>query len=163
MDVFAHTLWAAAACHKLTMRQRLWGAFFGVAPDLLSFGLFFVQRLLWGGLPFGKPELPVIPEYVYHIYNFTHSLVMFGLAALVAYLWRGKRMWWPMWVWALHIVIDVFTHGRDFFPTPFLWPVSGYTVNSFSWGEPWFLALNYTALAAVYVAWYVKWSQKQGL
>lgn len=155
MDIFAHTLWAAAVFQRLPLRPRWWGAFFGVAPDLASFGIFFVQRLWLGFFQVGKPPLELIPGYVYVMYDLTHSLVVFAGAVLLVYLARGYRLWWPMFGWGLHIGIDIFTHGREFFPTPFLWPLSPFTVNSFSWAEPWFMAVNYGALALTYVAWYL--------
>lgn len=154
MDILAHGLWTNVVYGQAPPRRHWWGVFFGVAPDLASFGVFFMQRLVTSGLPFGQPELITIPSYIYHLYNYTHSLVVFVLTALVVYLARGRRLPWVMGGWGLHIAIDIFTHGRDFFPTPFLWPLSHATVNSFSWADPWFMALNYGALAVVYVAWY---------
>lgn len=155
MDIFAHTLWTAVVYKKLPLRRRLLAAFFGVAPDFASFGVFFVQRLWQGFWQVGKPPFELIPGYVYALYNLTHSLVVFALVAALVYFLRGRRWWWPMFAWALHIGIDIFTHGREFFPTPFLWPVSKATVDSFSWAEPWFMGLNYGALAITYVAWYL--------
>ena len=156
MDVFAHTFWTAVAYQQVPFKPRLWAAFFGVAPDIFSFGLLFVQNLFNGGFQSGPPELVSIPAYVFVLYNFTHSLVVFGLVVLALYFIRGHK--WPRLIggWGLHIIIDIFTHGRDFFPTPFLWPVSDFTVNSFSWAEPWFMAVNYSALAVAYLIWYFK-------
>lgn len=156
MDIFAHTFWTAAVYQKLPLKPRLWAAFFGVAPDFASFGIFFIQRLWAGFFQIGKPPFELIPGYVYTLYNLTHSLVVFAAVALVVYLVRGRRLWWPLLGWGLHISIDIFTHGREFFPTPFLWPVSKFTVNSFSWAEPWFMAVNYGTLMVAYVAWYLR-------
>ncbi len=155
MDIFAHGLWTAVVYQKVPLRQRLWAVFFGVAPDLASFGVFFVQRLFQGLFTIGKPELLSIPTYVYHLYNYTHSLVVWVAVVVVVYFARGKRMPWLLGAWGLHIGIDIFTHSTAFFPTPFLWPLSSFHVNSFSWAEPWFMALNYSALTIAYVTWYV--------
>lgn len=155
MDIFAHTLWTAAVYQKWTLKYRLAAAFFGVAPDLASFGIFFIQRSWQGFFQVGKPSLEFIPPYVYILYNLTHSLVIFLAVVLIFYLWQ-KRLPWLIGGWGLHIIIDMFTHSREFFPTPFLWPISDYTVDSFSWAESWFMALNYGALAVVYVRWYFK-------
>jgi membrane-bound metal-dependent hydrolase YbcI (DUF457 family) len=46
--------------------------------------------------------------------------------------------------WALHILIDVFTH-RGLFAVKFLWP------DGIRWETPWFLAANFTVLAAIYL------------
>lgn len=156
MDVFAHTLWTAAVYQKWPWRFRLWATFFGVAPDLASFGLLFVQNLFAKGVYWGPPELIQIPTYVYAMYNLTHSLIVFVGVSLVLYFIKGRIIPWIIGGWGLHIVIDMFTHSRDFFPTPWLWPISKYTIDSFSWSEPWFMALNYTSLVIVYIWWYVK-------
>lgn len=52
-----------------------------------------------------------------------------------------------MAAWGLHILLDVPTHARSFYPTPFLWPLSDWTFDGVSWTAPWALALNYTLLA----------------
>ncbi|MDP3986360.1 MAG: hypothetical protein U1C53_01210 [Candidatus Veblenbacteria bacterium] len=156
MDVFAHTLWAAVVYQKVPLKPRLWAAFGGVAPDLFSFGLLFVQNLFSGALRSGPPELASIPAYVFALYNITHSLVIFGLVVFALYFIRRRKWPWLIGGWGLHIVIDIFTHGREFFPTPFLWPFSTFTVDSFSWAEPWFMAVNYSALAVAYVVWYLR-------
>lgn len=155
MDVFAHTLWTAAVYQKWPLRLRLWAAFFGVAPDLFSFGLFFLQNLLSQGVYWGPPDMLQIPSYVYTAYNLTHSLVVFMVVAVVLYFIKSRTLPWIIGGWGLHIVIDMFTHSREFFPTPWLWPVSDYTINSFSWAEPWFMILNYSSLIAAFIIWYV--------
>jgi hypothetical protein len=60
-----------------------------------------------------------------------------------------------MWGWALHIVIDIFTH-KNFYETPFLFPVSGFRFShGISWAHPTFMLVNYLALATVYVIWFL--------
>ena len=53
--------------------------------------------------------------------------------------------------WPLHILIDVPTHSSKIFPTPFLFPISNYTFNGISWGNPIFMLINYSALFIVYL------------
>jgi hypothetical protein len=43
-------------------------------------------------------------------------------------------------------VIDVFTH-RGMFAVKFLWPVSSVHFDGMRWETPWFLAVNFAALA----------------
>lgn len=52
--------------------------------------------------------------------------------------------------WGLHILLDVPTHGRSFYPTPFLWPLSDWTVDGFAWTSSWVWVLYYGALALVW-------------
>ena len=123
-----------------------------MAPDIFSFGPYILsQFLLQGGLPHGRPTPP---EYVAVFYNYTHSLVIFftvfGLAALL----RQGRVWWPLAGWGLHVVIDIGTHTYEFFPTPFLFPVSSWKVSLLSWADPTFMLVNYTFLVLIYTEWY---------
>ncbi len=154
MDIFAHGLWTAVVYQKVPRKPRWWAVFFGVAPDLASFGVFFVQRVVQGTLGFGPPTAWAIPPYVYQLYSYSHSLVVWAAAVLVVYVLNRRRIPWVMGAWGLHIGIDIFTHSTAFFPTPFLWPLSTFHVNSFSWAEPWFMALNYGALIVAYLAWF---------
>jgi hypothetical protein len=52
--------------------------------------------------------------------------------------------------WLGHILVDIPTHSKRFFPTPFLWPISDYKVDGISWGVRWFMLANYGSLAAAY-------------
>ncbi len=89
MDTLAHGLWGGAA---FGLCQKRWKQAFlaGVAPDLLSFGPFFLTHLgdigeRWAKGRHGPPDPSTIPAYVYHAYDVTHSLVVW--AAVFAVLW----------------------------------------------------------------------------
>lgn len=153
MDIFAHGLWSGAVYNR--SKQFWWAVFFGVAPDLFSFGLFFVQMVLMGKFfarDFNRTEPPdpsFVPDYVHSLYNVTHSLIIFLIIFGIVWAIR-KRPFWELGGWGLHILIDVPTHSSRFFPTPFLFPFSSFTVNGISWGTPWFMVVNYASLVAVY-------------
>ena len=51
--------------------------------------------------------------------------------------------------WWLHIVIDVFTHSVDFYPSPVLYPFTQRGFDGLAWNTPWFMLANYVALAGV--------------
>jgi hypothetical protein len=164
MDVVSHGLWSGAIFNR---SKHIWRAiFFGVAPDVFSFGVFTVTYLFTNG--FARPEYThseppdpsLVPHYVYGLYNVTHSLIIF-LIAFVGVSWLAKRMVWEMTAWGVHILIDIPTHSYQFFPTPFLWPISDYTFNGFSWGAPWFMVLNYSAIAFTYVIIYYRMSAQR--
>jgi hypothetical protein len=54
--------------------------------------------------------------------------------------------------WGVHILCDVFTHTPAYFPTPLFWPLSSWTYQyGISWATPVFMAINYGALAILYV------------
>jgi len=69
----------------------------------------------------------------------------------------STRLGWIRWVpweiggWFLHILLDIPTHSYQFYPTPFLWPLSDWTLGGFSWGTPWFLIPNYAAIILIFI------------
>ncbi|MEK7195165.1 MAG: hypothetical protein AAB655_00550 [Patescibacteria group bacterium] len=173
MDIFAHGLWAAAAAKsaniKLSKRGReisvVKTAFWGVFPDLFAFTIPFIW-LVWN-LVFGNLNLSDIPRpeniepaardtfWVFNLsstlYNISHSAIIFGIVFFLIYLIL-KRPVWEMSGWLLHVLIDIPTHSYRFYPTPVLWPISEWKfLYGFSWGVPWFIILNYSALAIVYI------------
>ncbi len=149
MDILAHYLWTYAIARFARIKKAKTTGLFGILPDLMSFGILVAFLLIMGQFEFGKPHTHAIPPYVYHLYDWTHSLVVFG-AAMMAVLLITKQLYMPMLGWGIHILIDIPTHSSRFFPTPFLWPFSDFTFGGISWGTPWFMLLNYSALAAVY-------------
>ena len=169
MDVFSHGLWSVAiykgANIKAKQRMKAWLAvLFGVFPDVFSFAPIFIW--LFGGLIFGysnfydfpkydemeptKPDTVLIFKITSLLYNFSHSLAAFSVIFGIAYL-IFKRPVWEMLAWLLHILIDIPTHNYKFYPTPFLWPASDFKFDGFSWSEPWFMILNYSALIIVFI------------
>jgi hypothetical protein len=155
MDIVSHGLWGGVAFGR-KRRRSFWLAFtFGIAPDLFSFGIFFIERLFTTGFDFshrGRPELSSIPSYVDSLYNVTHSLIVFAVVFCAVSLIL-KRPVFEMCAWAFHIVMDIFTHGNEFFPTPFLWPLSDFHVDGISWGHPLIYFPNLALLLLAY-AWF---------
>lgn len=64
-----------------------------------------------------------------------------------------------MLAWGVHILVDIPTHSYRFYPTPFLWPLSGWKFNGFSWGTPWFIVVNYGAL--LLTIWWLRQKKKK--
>lgn len=155
MDVVAHGLWGGVGFYPQGGKKFAAAVALGMAPDLLSFGVFHLSNPGWLTLRLmgkisGPPPLSILPEFVFHAYNLTHSLLVW--AALFALFWivRGR----PPWVflaWGLHIVCDIPTHNSTYFPTPYLWPLPTPLVEGISWATPWFMIVNYVALVAVYL------------
>ena len=56
-------------------------------------------------------------------------------------------MWLPLLGWWSHIVIDVFTHSAEFYPSPVLYPFTQRGFDGIAWNTPAFMAANYLALA----------------
>ena len=165
MDVVAHGLWGGALFYPRARKWFVAGALLGMAPDLLSFGVFHVTHPGWltqrvlGNIS-GPPALATLPPYVFHAYNLTHSLIIWAVAFLS--LWALiKKPPWLLLAWLLHIVCDIPTHVASYFPTPFLWPLPTPFVNGVPWSTPWLMAANYAALLIVY-GWLVVRCRKSG-
>lgn len=172
MDILAHALWTHAVHRSVATakniklnKKSIWIAiFFGIAPDLFSFGPYFIREISYHGLKIfsgGPPDPSTIPAYIYNSYNYTHSLLIF--LAVFGLIWLiRKKPYWLIFGWGLHILTDVFSHSTSFFPTPFLFPISNFQVNGWNWHHPVFMAINYSLLVLVYVSLYLwhKWKNK---
>ena len=157
MDIISHGLWGGIAFGRKSKRLFWWSFLIGIAPDLLSFGLFSVANIL--GLvsgpdwKLGSVDPLAFPIAIYKLYNITHSLVIFALVFGLVWFLRRKPFL-PILAWGLHILVDIPTHSAAFFPTPFLWPISNFTVNGVSWGQPLIFFPDIILLAALYLVWW---------
>lgn len=156
MDTLSHGLWGGAVFGQKNSSQWKWAFFLGMAPDLFSFGPFFLTHLgdigeRWKERSMGIHRLPVVPAYVHQAYNVTHSLVTFAVLMTLALLFFGRRGW-PMGAWGLHILCDIPTHSTRFFPTPYLWPFHTPFYNGTPWARPRFMLANYSLIAVAYIS-----------
>ena len=169
MDILAHTLWVGAAAalasrHRVLSRATVVGAL-GLAalPDLLHLMPVLVWWLAGDGslaalrayavaLPGEEPGMPAwVQFWSHHLHCTMHSAPVAGLVGVV--LWfvrRGVVM--ALLGWVSHIVIDVFTHSADYFPVAVLYPFTDRGFDGIAWTSPWFMALNYGSLVALW-AW----------
>ncbi len=171
MDIFAHSLWTAAAAKGANKNKKLIEknkgplragvtAFWGVAPDLFAFGFPFLASLYffitgqinlsnaashrWFNLPESANWIAKLPP---HLYQISHSLVIFSVVFLVVWTIR-RRPYYEMLGWLLHILIDIPSHSANFYPTPFLWPISDFKfLYGVSWGNQIYMIINYSLLA----------------
>jgi hypothetical protein len=151
MDYFAHAAWSFIFFNK---KKPIWAAIaFGILPDTLSWFLFMVYNLLFNGADLGKPALFKLPSWMISLYGVTHSLIVFLVIAGIIYL-IFKKIPWYVYAWPIHILMDIPTHSRDFLPTPFLWPISNWFFPGFSWGQPWFMVLNWS-LILIFIAYVI--------
>ncbi len=142
MDIFAHFWWS----YILFYRHKLlrYALIFGVAPDLLSWGIYTIYRLI-KGIPFGRPILSIIPDWVFTLYGITHSLFVFAFVFFIIWI-IFKKLPIYLFPWLAHILMDIPTHTREFLGTPFLWPISDYTFPGISWASMAFMMANYSAI-----------------
>ena len=106
-------------------------------------------------LPGAGPALPPwVALWSHHLHCTLHSAVVAFVVTLLlvpALVVRGHRwpgLWLPLLAWWGHILIDVPTHSADFYPVPVLYPLTMRGFDGLAWNTPWFMALNYAALAA---------------
>jgi len=157
MDIVSHGLWGAIAFGRKS-RSSFWLAFvIGLAPDLLSFGVLWTAALFdvseKPDFSHGTPPESSIPQYVHHLYDVTHSLIVFLIAFFLLWFFL-KRPLWELSAWGLHVLVDVPTHSHAFFPTPVLWPLFEWKFDGWPWSIPHILVPNYLVLSLLY-AWYL--------
>jgi len=155
MDIFSHGLYGAVAVGRRNKRDYITAFLFGIGPDLLSFGIFFIISL-FSSSAVGKPDLESIPQYVFTAYNFTHSLIVFLVFFSILWFLGYKRLAKLSLAWPLHILVDIPTHDATFFPTPFLWPISDFSINGISWGQPIIFIPNVIIIFGLYLYWYLR-------
>ncbi len=163
MDIISHGLWGSLIFGRTPRRVFWWAFFWGVFPDLISFGLYTIGT--WVGLfthpdwsSAQHPDPSAIPAFVHSLYNFSHSLIVFALVFGGAWIFLRHRTW-PLAAWGLHILVDIPTHASAFFPTPFLFPLSDFRVNGIAWGQPIIFFPNLILLIGLY-AWFYGFRRK---
>lgn len=166
MDIVAHTLWAAAGAAVFHRRQALSRGTvvatlaLSALPDVIHLvplagwwifadGSLSILRAYAVAVPGQEPVLPPLVELLsHHLHCVMHSAPLAGLVTLA--LWAVRRtLWIPLLGWWSHIVIDVFTHSADYYAVPVLYPFTQRGFDGIAWTTPWFMALNYAALATV--------------
>jgi|SRR5271157_2615381 len=158
MDFIAHLLWSAIIYSDTFLLPQIFLACFcGVLPDLAAFLPSFFSRSArnrdWR-TPEGRQKLLESPQYqqAQKVYNWTHSLVMWGIAIGI-----GTVIWaimggvvanypWFLFAGVIHIGIDIPTHSKAFFAPAFLTPLSKYRFDGWPWSNKWFMIVNYTSI-----------------
>lgn len=169
MDIVAHGLWVGAGAvwlhrHQPVSRRTVALALgLTVLPDLvqlLPLVWWVVFRAADGalllayirGVPGAEPVLePALATISHHLHCVMHSALVAGAVTAVCWVVVG-RFWWPLAGWWAHIVIDVFTHSADFYPSPVFYPLTQRGFDGVAWNTPVFMAFNYLMLAAIYGA-----------
>lgn len=139
MDIIAHGVYNIALQRtikkdKKTRKEILTAFWWGIMPDLLAFGIPFISAVFVGSLNHHQ-NLGGF-DIASTVYPYTHSLVIFSLVFLAIYAVR--REWYlPMLGWGFHVLLDIPFHTPEFYPTPFLFPLSNYTLPfGISWSTP---------------------------
>lgn len=124
-----------------------------MAPDLLQLTPIVIGALVlpegwtalqayFHGLRNYQPVLPPLVEALMHHLHCTMHSALVATAVTWLVWWRLQRLWWPLLGWWMHIVIDVFTHSADFYPSPVLYPITQQGFDGWAWNNPWLLMVN---------------------
>lgn len=149
MDLFAHIIWTSILFYNVDSVAL--AVLFSVLPDILSFGpnfLYIVFTKGFSGLRVKSVRefAENLPPYVFTVYNITHSLVVFGAAFSLMWMFFGPPVY--MLGWLFHILLDIPTHCRKVFPVKFLYPLSEYAFPGVNWSTKWFMAANWGSIIA---------------
>jgi len=163
MDIITHSLWALILFKKLDLWWLV--VLFSVLPDALPFiytyfNYFFHKdfilrfknyfKTVWEK----KADISVeklfggLPDHVKVIYNFTHSLILTGSIFIILFFIYRPASWYVL-PWILHILIDISSHDKSSFATPFLFPFSSFTINGIRSTKLWFQIINYVSLIVI--------------
>lgn len=122
-------------------------------PDGLTFAPLMLIRLMEGDPLRGAPGLSTIPPWVLSIYSLTHSLIIAGVMVSILF-YINKKVGIAASAWILHVIMDIPVHNRGYFPTPFLYPLSDFTINGVNSLKLW--AVNWLVLILVYTYSYLR-------
>lgn len=173
MDIIAHGLWAGIGVaavrrhHPVSRRTATAVVALAVLPDVVQL-LPLLGRLVMDAdgaevltayviaLPGMEPTLPpAIALLTHHLHCVMHSAVVAATTTALSLL-LCRQFWWPLLGWWSHIIIDVFTHSAEFYPVPVLYPFSERGFDGLAWNTPWFMVLNYLAIACAVA--YLRWT-----
>ena len=167
MDILAHALWAGAGVALLrrrsvvTARTGLLTVALAVLPDIPH----LLPVLLWEMIADGTfaavlgyavavpgqapPVAPAVEFWSHHLHCIFHSAVVAGVVTALTWVFL-RKLWVPLLGWWSHILIDVFTHSVDYYPSPVLYPFTRAGFDGIAWNSPWFMVLNYLVLTGLY-------------
>ena len=154
MDTFSHALYGKGL---FGYRKYRWTSFlFGALPDLSSFGVYFLVLFFsnFQKLQYGRPSIEEIPIWVIELYNISHSLITAFVFIAIVYFVK-KDLSWPMLAWPVHIIIDLFTHSIEFFPTPIFWPLSDYRFDGIPWSNIYVFITNIILIFLIFFYRYI--------
>lgn len=126
MNTPDHAFWTYVAFHRKDWRTKAVAG--SIAPDVpfyISSAYFFLAYGVGMEVWIQAFETSWIKPFG----SFSHSLVVFVFASVVAFC-LGKKSWYPfLYGWILHIFTDILTHVSD--AQPVLWPLSEKTFPGF--------------------------------
>jgi hypothetical protein len=155
MDIISHALWTNLIFKELPLYQRWLAIAFGVLPDLISFSSVTFKHMARKLMHHSDPPLHIFPKIVFKLYNITHSLVVWLFIFMMLKIFNFDLAAFVFMGWGLHILLDIFTHSNEYFPTPILWPLSKFHFSGINWSNPYFMLFNYLVIVFFYLLFYI--------
>jgi hypothetical protein len=153
MDFFAHIFISMII---FAGDQWVLAVIFGVLPDFIPFGLSMLISPFRSKKRINNRNRDSMIDFyqqdenrwVYRLYNYTHSLVIWGFVFIILIFWGSQAKWFPWFglAWLLHILLDIPTHEKRFFAPQFLTPFSNFCVDGKSWATPRIMLLTYFSI-----------------
>lgn len=135
---------------RFFLEMFLWGSL----PDLIPF-TFPVLVSIFSGIAFWAGENQILLDFSKNTYQYTHSLVIFIFIFLLV-RFVLKKWYWPLLGWGVHIIMDMPLHAPEYFPTPFLFPLSSWTLPfGISWAT-WWIWGSLWVILIVWLTWLKK-------
>lgn len=153
VDVFSHGLWGGLVLGRQGGYSL--AAAFGMMPDILAFGPHLLISLCRKKLVKGKPKARDFGIGVQRLYNITHSFITSGIIFTVLFF-VDRSIAYLFLAWPLHIIFDIPTHRKDFFPTKFLYPLSSFHFDGVEWSNKYIMTGNLLLLLGSYIWFYYK-------
>ncbi|NLB54572.1 MAG: hypothetical protein GX811_02185 [Lentisphaerae bacterium] len=126
--------------------------FFGLFPDIISIGPHFVYSLLFDN----SMGFQAVPDFVFTIYKYTHSLLIASALILLVSLFN-RTFALTMLAWPFHIVTDMFTHAPGPFGTRVFYPISDFAFPGSDWWKNGYLTtlpILIMIVVWIFILWY---------
>jgi len=151
MDTLSHALWG-----KGLFGYRGHGKlaiFFGSMPDLCSFGLLLIIRIIKNEFYPGPPRMGDIPQWLIFNYDITHSFITAFICIYIVNRFN-KNIAFAMLAWPFHIFLDFPFHSKEYFPTKLLYPLTDFSFDGIPWSNPeiWFPNISGIIILFIYRA-----------
>ena len=154
MDVVSHALWGRVLTRRRVNPYFAMGI--GIMPDLVAFIPQSASNWI-NGVDSKRVTADSVTSdmpLAWDIYQWSHSLFVAGIIFFLLWLFFSKNKTFSLGIyrsnssrndafflmipWFWHILLDIPGHSIEFFPTPFLHPLSDFMIDGVRWSTPWF-------------------------
>ncbi len=132
MDLITHTLITRKFIGKEASTTIA-----GILPDVSFYFTYPFWLAARGGAKeaFQNNDWPAPPKWMITFHYMTHSIPLATVIALVIFAFTKQFPRKFFLAWLVHILIDIPTHSKKQWAPQFLWPISDYAFDGYSWGE----------------------------